>query len=393
MRPPLVRLEPGVDARHLADTGHQRLEARDVGGDAGVEAGAILGPLGHRQRLGRGPDRRQRVAQLVRHVGGELLGEAQVGVEAAGQLLERARQLTDLVAAADAAERPQPPPVMIDQRLGVVAELPQRAHDRQRSDDGEHQRHGQRHHHDLEHAEPHVVQPLQDAEGRLRHQHDVRHRAAGGDGPGAVEGHRPLAARGQPRRRAVAAAEGAIDFGGLDAARADQDRLGGRRPGLARSQPSPPSTEPCAGPIGPSPAQQAHLRRARAGGVLTPVEPGHALRVRDDAAAGRDDPEPDVRRLLQAIEQPLRTQPAADDRQVGNLRQRRRQQPRLLHHGALLLLEQVLLVGVEIPEAGDRQEHQQGVEQEQADGEPRVSARDPRRPRPDAAHRSPMRKR
>ena len=68
----------------------------------------------------------------------------------------------------------QPPAVMIDQRLGVVAELPQRADDRQRSDDGEHQRHGQRDHHDLEHAQPHVVQPLQDAEGRLRHQHDVR---------------------------------------------------------------------------------------------------------------------------------------------------------------------------------------------------------------------------
>ena len=54
------------------------------------------------------------------------------------------------------------------------------------------------------------------------------------DRPRAVERHRPLAAGRQPRRRAVAAGERAIDLGGLDAPGADEDRLRGRRPRLAR---------------------------------------------------------------------------------------------------------------------------------------------------------------
>ena len=97
--------------------------------------------------------------------------------------------------------------------------------------------------------------------------------------------------------------------------------------------------------------------------------------------------------LLQAIEQPLRTEPVADRGQVGELGERRREETRLLHHRPFLLLEQVLLVGVEIPEAGDREEDQQRVEQEQPDRQARVSARQPRRPRPDAAHRSSVRRR
>ena len=96
---------------------------------------------------------------------------------------------------------------------------------------------------------------------------------------------------------------------------------------------------------------------------------------------------------FQAIEQPLLAEAAADRGQVGELRERRRQEPGLLHHPPFLLLEQVLLVGVEIPEARDREEHQQRIEQEQPDRQPRVSARQARRPRPDAAHRSAVRRR
>jgi hypothetical protein len=87
-----------------------------------------------------------------------------VGIEAQGQRLERAGQLADLVAPPRAAEGPQAAAVMIDQRLGVVAELPERPDDGQRPDDGEGERRQQRDHHHLEHPQAHVVQPLQDAE-------------------------------------------------------------------------------------------------------------------------------------------------------------------------------------------------------------------------------------
>ena len=350
-------------------------------------------PLGDRQRLGGRPDRRQRVAQLVRHVGGEALGEAQVRVEPPGQLLQRARQLADLVAPRGAAEGAQAAAVVIDQRLGVVAELPQRADDGQRGDDGEGEGHGQRDHHHLEHPQPHVVQPLQDPERRLRDEHHVADPAFTRDRPRAVERHRSLAAGRQPGRGAVAPGERAVDFGRLDAPGADEDRLRRRRPRLARGQRPPASPEPRAGAVRPPPAQHPHLRGAGRPGVLAPVGAGHALRIGDDAPVRRDDPQPDVRRLLQAIEQPLRTEPVADRGQVGELGERRREEPRLLHHRPFLLLEQVLLVGVEIPEAGDREEDQQRVEQEQPDRQPRVSARQPRRPRPDAAHRSSVRRR
>ena len=257
----------------------------------------------------------------------------------------------------------------------------------------------QRHDHHLEHPQPHVIEPLQDAERRLRHEHDVGHAAgdrAGAtvrDRPGAVERHRPLAAGRQARRRRVAAGEGPIDFGSLDPPWGDQDRLGRGRARLARRQPPPAAAQPGAGAIGPPPAQHADFGCARAGRVLASVEAGNALRVGDDAAAGRDDPEPHVRGLLEPIEQALQPGIVGRRGQARRLGQRGGEQPRLLHHGALLLIEQVLLVGVEVPQPGDRQEDQQCVEQQQPDGEPGVSARQPRRPRADAAHRSSVRSR
>ena len=211
--------------------------------------------------------------------------------------------------------------------------------------------------------------------------------------PGAVERHRALAAGRQPRRRGVVAGEGAIDLGRLDAAGRDEDRFGAGQAALGRRERTPAAAEPGAGAVAPPPAQDADLRRARGGGVFASIETGHVLRVGNDVPVRRDDPQPDVRRLLQPIEQALWAEPAADRRQVGDFGQRGGEQTRLLHHRALLLLEQVLLVGVQVPEAGDRQEHQEGVEQEQADGEAGVSAREARRPRPDATHRSPVRRR
>ena len=118
----------------------------------------------------------------------------------AGQLLQRPRQLADLVAAGGAAEGAQAASVVIDQRLGVVAELPQRAHDGHRADDGEGERDGQRDDHDLEHPQPHVVQPLQDPERRLRDEHDVADASVTRDRPGAVERHRSLTAGRQAGR-------------------------------------------------------------------------------------------------------------------------------------------------------------------------------------------------
>ena len=393
-RPPLLRFQPGVHARHLAHAGDQRLEPGDVGGDAGVEAGAILGPLGDRQRLGGRPDRRQRVAQLVRHVGGEALGEAQVRVEPPGQLLQRARQLADLVAPRRAAEGAQAAAVVIDQRLGVVAELPQRAHDGQRGDDGEGEGHRQRDHHHLEHPQPHVVQPLQDPERRLRDEHHVADPAVTRDRPRAVERHRSLAAGRQPGRGAVAPGERAVDLGRLDAARGR--RGSSPRPAAApRSRSASASVARTTRRRGTSTARAAPASPGRWSPPVSsrPSRPGtrcESATTRPSGAMIRSRTSDDCSRRSSSR---CGAEPAADRGQVGELGERRREEPRLLHHRPLLLLEQVLLVGVEIPEPGDRQEDEQRVEQEQPDRQPRVSARQARRPRPDAAHRSSVRRR
>ena len=140
-----------------------------------------------RQRLRRCADRRERVAELVRHVGGEALGEAQVRVEPAGERLERAGQLADLVGRAAcrgtrAASRP---------RASTSASASSRSWRSGRTivkeaNDRQHDGEDERDDHDLEHPEAHVVQPLQDAPGRLRDEHDAgRRRAAARTGRAA----------------------------------------------------------------------------------------------------------------------------------------------------------------------------------------------------------------
>jgi len=97
---------------------------------------------------------------------------------------------------------------------------------------------------------------------------------------------------------------------------------------------------------------------------------------------------------VEAIQDPLRKRAVGIGHGPRHLHQRRGEEPRLLHHRALLLVQEVLLVGVEVPEPGDGQEDEEGVEQQQPDGQPRVTAPETRPPRPDAwRHASPARSR
>ena len=198
--------------------------------------------------------------------------------------------------------------VMIDQRLGVVAQLPQRPDDGQRADDGEDQRHRERERRRPGTSQPHVVEPLQDAERRLRHQHDADDPAADRHRPGPVERHRSLAAGRQPGRGGVAAGEGAVDFGRRGCGRA--------RRGSSRPRRHAASLEVSARQRGRttrrrdrgrSRRERAHLRRARSPAVSSrPSRPGTRCESASDAPVRRDDPQPHVRRLLEAIEHALR---------------------------------------------------------------------------------------
>ena len=206
----LVR-ELRVDSRQLADAGDQPLQPIDVARQHPEKALTLGGIVGRGDDLGSDANRRQRVLELVRDVSRERLEQADVRVQPSRQLLERAREVSDLVFSVDAPEAGRRRPAIGERQRGA-AETHERPHNRRRhqqpDDDGRPDRRDD----DLEDAQPHVVERLQNPERRLRHERGADDAVAMADGHGAVERQRALAGSG-PDRGAVASLERCPHFG------------------------------------------------------------------------------------------------------------------------------------------------------------------------------------
>ena len=94
----LLPLQFGVEPAGVGNIRNQAVEPPDVVLDHFQQALAALLGLGERQRLHRRAQRGERVAQFVRHVGGEALDRLDAGIERVGHFAQRAGQMADLVA-------------------------------------------------------------------------------------------------------------------------------------------------------------------------------------------------------------------------------------------------------------------------------------------------------
>ena len=94
-----LAFELRVDGRDFAHAGEQAFEAIDIAAHHREKAFALRGIFDRRHHLGDRADRRQRILELVRHIGGKRFDESQVFVETARQFVERASEVADFVEA------------------------------------------------------------------------------------------------------------------------------------------------------------------------------------------------------------------------------------------------------------------------------------------------------
>ena len=199
--------ELGVDARQLANAGHEPFEPVDVARQHVEKPDALGVGVGAPRHFRGAPDCGQWVPELVRDVAGELLDGADVLVEPACQFRERPRQVAQFIPAARVLEAARQPAAALGE-IGGLAREPRPAVERpsrprRRSASGREDRCDDH----LEDAKPHVVERLQDAECRLRHQHGADDACCPPDRHGAVERERALTRRGT-RGRAVPTGQG-----------------------------------------------------------------------------------------------------------------------------------------------------------------------------------------
>ena len=201
-----------VDVGEIPHVGNQAVEPVHVLGEQIEEAGPVQRVLGLRGHLRGGADRRQRVLELVRDVAREPLDLADVLVEPARQLLQRAREVADLVAPVRVVKDARQPAAPLRQ----VRRLPPQPPDRP-DDGGGGQRREQRgrqkgSQHDLEDSQPDVVERLQHAHRRLRDEHRADDGVSALHRHGARQRQRSLLLR-RARRGAITAGQRGPHFG------------------------------------------------------------------------------------------------------------------------------------------------------------------------------------
>ena len=142
--------------------------------------------------LGRGDDLRgnanrgQRVLELVRHVARKRFEELDVGIEPCRELFERPCQVPDLVLAIDVAEASRGR-AAVRQRERRVTQADERPDERRRHQQPDDDGGGKRCDDDFEDTQANLVERLQDAERRLRHERDADNAVAVTDRDCAVE--------------------------------------------------------------------------------------------------------------------------------------------------------------------------------------------------------------
>ena len=157
-----------IDSRQLAHARDEALEAIDVVSKETEQPLTLGGIFRRGEHFGGNADRRQRVLELVSDIAGKRLEQPDVIVEARGQACQRPGQVADLVAALDLQKlrRRRAP---IESASAARRSRTQRPHDCRRQ--GEADDHGRRDRGDdnLEDAQAHVVERLENAKRRLRH--------------------------------------------------------------------------------------------------------------------------------------------------------------------------------------------------------------------------------
>jgi len=208
----LLVADLAVDRRDLADLRQQLLHPRDLRlGDA-REARPLLRRVDLRQHLRRHPDRRERVLELVRNLGRERFRRALMRLDPARQPLQRARQLADLVALSRAFEAAAKPSAAIEDRARLATQLAQRADDRRRHHQRQHDGDGNRQHGDLEDGQAQLVEVAADLVGRPRDHHRADRVAVAVDRHRHVQHHLLVDARRHALFRRRHAEEGFLDF-------------------------------------------------------------------------------------------------------------------------------------------------------------------------------------
>ena len=157
----ILTLQFGIEPAGIGDVRDQPIEPLDVVLDHRQQPRAAVLVARQRQRLDRGAQRRQRVLQFMRDVGGEHLDRLDAVVERIGHVAQRAGEMADLVAAAGEIGNFDPGPDAAADTLGAVGEPPHRAGDGARQQQRQHDHHRRRDAADLQDREPlgghHVV--------------------------------------------------------------------------------------------------------------------------------------------------------------------------------------------------------------------------------------------
>jgi hypothetical protein len=167
---------------------------------------------------------------------------------------------------------------------------------------------------------------------------------------------------GRPHARAVLACQrGGHFFGhrrrsGLDSGRGSAAERAARRHSRSAAEVRQPRAQLVQGP-----------RPAAAGRRLVPIrhgpgrlEPSHSCRVHDQGGANVVNAYPRVGALVETPQDGL----AVFARRRRARAEGRRHEPRLLHHTAFLLFQELRLVHVEVEDSRDGQKHDEQVERE-----------------------------
>ncbi len=140
----LLPLQFGIEAAGVGDVGDQAVEPPHVMLDDREQPRAAVLVARQRQRFDRGAQRRQRILQFMRDVGGEALDRFDAVVERVGHVAQRAGQMADLVAAAGEVRNLDAGPDAAAHALGAVGEPAHRAGDGAGQQQRQHDHHSRR---------------------------------------------------------------------------------------------------------------------------------------------------------------------------------------------------------------------------------------------------------
>ena len=155
------------DRRDVADLGDEVLHPGDIPFDEVEEARLVFCGLRLREQRTGIANRRQRVLQLVRQICRERLHRLEMMPQTSAQLLQRPRQVTDLVAPGGARELTLQSTVPIEKCGGLAAQPIDRADDGRGENQAQDRRRGQGGEKDLEEIQADLVERGQDAKRRL----------------------------------------------------------------------------------------------------------------------------------------------------------------------------------------------------------------------------------